>query len=531
MKHFIHAFFVFTLLSACSNVLRSQVYTIDFDSSVNRAYGGVHLTVLALNGDIAVLGSYSNTTVQPNYSTFYIERYDPGRNLLWHREFTIQPGLETIPFQMICNNQTGGYLIQWTEYDYNIWSWQSMLMEFDTTGALAWHRRYVTGCQYSEMGKMIQLTDGRLVIGSNDAACGSSLLYLDSAGNVLDNKTGLPVLTMVADTAGGLYALASGNNQELYLYHMDSAGTFTFIRGYQSALNWTGYVKDMHWCNDGTLIIGANYYYGSMQNTPYPSLMKVATNGSILWRKQWSDTVTTGYHVQLESFITTPDGHIFIRGRNGIQAPWYTLIHLDGDGTLLSSQWLANATQTYEHGIYAIAPGPQNGAILSCNESFSAMNYLPTFIVVDSTASFGCATWQYPMVTFNVPPEVHITIPVAFNQTSAICTVTNHTMPLSGPPQMEFIAECYEPAVSLGMDEREAVSLQVYPNPCSNELFVADAMPGAQYSILDIMGRTVTQATLQGSATSVDVSWLPAGLYILQLNDGEKQSSVRFVKE
>ncbi|PTX63070.1 putative secreted protein (Por secretion system target) [Kordia periserrulae] len=70
----------------------------------------------------------------------------------------------------------------------------------------------------------------------------------------------------------------------------------------------------------------------------------------------------------------------------------------------------------------------------------------------------------------------------------------------------------------------------MYPNPTSNQLEIriyADA--SAKYQIHSLVGQIVKEGTL--NTKIIDVSTLKAGMYILQINDGDEILTKQFVKE
>lgn len=77
-------------------------------------------------------------------------------------------------------------------------------------------------------------------------------------------------------------------------------------------------------------------------------------------------------------------------------------------------------------------------------------------------------------------------------------------------------------------------NIQVYPNPCLNELFVYDIQRETHLQITDMQGKVYIQTVLNSVSEPhhLDVSFLPAQMYILTLQDRQKQftKTVRFVK-
>lgn len=75
---------------------------------------------------------------------------------------------------------------------------------------------------------------------------------------------------------------------------------------------------------------------------------------------------------------------------------------------------------------------------------------------------------------------------------------------------------------NLGTEEIETPSLTVYPNPVSDVLFLqldAEVSHEANYSLTDLNGRTIIREQLKASTVQIDVSTLPAGTYIVKVQD------------
>ena len=68
-----------------------------------------------------------------------------------------------------------------------------------------------------------------------------------------------------------------------------------------------------------------------------------------------------------------------------------------------------------------------------------------------------------------------------------------------------------------GTEEYGTASLSVFPNPAENLLTVSADEPVLQLRITDLSGKTIRNATVNASQTSVDVSDLAAGTYLLHV--------------
>lgn len=83
-------------------------------------------------------------------------------------------------------------------------------------------------------------------------------------------------------------------------------------------------------------------------------------------------------------------------------------------------------------------------------------------------------------------------------------------------------------SLSTGIEQRDAAALDrsAFPNPTLGPLRVTGAEPGAQVVVRDAMGRMLLRTRL-GAEASLDISSLPAGLYVLRFGT----TSVQVVKE
>ncbi|MFT5751089.1 MAG: bacillolysin, partial [Dokdonia sp.] len=84
---------------------------------------------------------------------------------------------------------------------------------------------------------------------------------------------------------------------------------------------------------------------------------------------------------------------------------------------------------------------------------------------------------------------------------------------------------------NLNVDENEFEGeIQLYPNPTNGLLNIEmiDANATMTYRIVNLLGQQVKQGTL---TESIDVSNLQAGMYIIEINDGEDVVNERFIKQ
>jgi hypothetical protein len=85
----------------------------------------------------------------------------------------------------------------------------------------------------------------------------------------------------------------------------------------------------------------------------------------------------------------------------------------------------------------------------------------------------------------------------------------------------------------VGMEEREVPRASVWPNPATQALAIMASGSGvARIAIHDPAGRTVSSSVHGGGGPiEVDVAGLPAGVYVVRLEQSGEVSIARFVKQ
>jgi hypothetical protein len=71
----------------------------------------------------------------------------------------------------------------------------------------------------------------------------------------------------------------------------------------------------------------------------------------------------------------------------------------------------------------------------------------------------------------------------------------------------------------------------IYPNPTKGQLTVKSDFEMDELVVFDILGRTVYQTTVGAKSVTYNFEALVLGVYWIQIRIGEKQSTVRFIKE
>jgi hypothetical protein len=82
----------------------------------------------------------------------------------------------------------------------------------------------------------------------------------------------------------------------------------------------------------------------------------------------------------------------------------------------------------------------------------------------------------------------------------------------------------------LSIENNNISNLQFHPNPTSSEITItSDKFTNEPYTLFDQMGRTVGSGKLSGTNTTISLSTLSKGIYILKV-EGDYESAI-VVKE
>lgn len=85
------------------------------------------------------------------------------------------------------------------------------------------------------------------------------------------------------------------------------------------------------------------------------------------------------------------------------------------------------------------------------------------------------------------------------------------------------------PCLTVGVDDVNNITLNLYPNPTHDKLFINSDIKIESLDIINLSGQIVYQTSLNQSSTQIDVSHLPGGAYMVKLNNDRGIISRRLV--
>lgn len=151
-----------------------------------------------------------------------------------------------------------------------------------------------------------------------------------------------------------------------------------------------------------------------------------------------------------------------------------------------------------------------------------------------SSTSSGTLSATFSVPTTAIPGPTRMRVSMKYNSSQTACEtfsygeVEDYTVNIGQAANTTNAEE--QNYGSLGISEA-AFGINMYPNPAENILNI-ELLDNreATYSIYNVLGQQVLNGSLNRTAT-INVSTLSDGLYIVKINDGQKELVERFIKE
>lgn len=401
----------------------------------------------------------------------------------------------------------------------------------DDFGNLLWSNSYGDIGPDAANG-LLKRWDGSVIItGSTGSLTQSALIFkVDQLGQLvwsttLNTNFSARFTKAVNTSDGGVLAIGSTHNGSSNADHLvakfDNNGVLLWSKTiFNNAQNTAELSEDIIPAGDGGFVI-----CGYAERTPGSDydvcLYKIDSNGNIVWSRHiGSPQNDLGY-----SLLRAYNGNYIIAGKtNASQSELAFMIETDSSGIC---SW------AYQYGTLGNTSNLKNiiygndGGYVGCgiDESpglFSEGYFIKTL----DSGSTGCNesplafTATTPSYTVQTTQQSGQTI--FLNEGFTAFTINN------------YINQFGQYCSSIGIEEESANrTMIISPNPTNRLLQLTNqSIYGQTITVLDPMGKVVLQETIAGSTkTSIDVSSLSAGLYLLRYSDGNNQGVVRWIKE
>jgi hypothetical protein len=433
--------------------------------------------------------------------------------------------------------------------------------KIDTSGTISWIKQFIpytslhySGSVFSQAVAENPADSSILVVAAFDSPNFAALIHYDKHGNILwsDSLGGLPYAQpnqTISINAIRLFFKPNGNSI-LFFYgtttcvcELSKSGAVIWSKYYsrQGTNNTSIYPRDISISPAGMLLL-AEYKNDANNGLQDIVLFKTDTAGNYLWVK----AIGGPKEDEASCLLRSSDNGILVGGNtynyNTTQGGMY-LVKTDSTGTPACNQLPTPPMTSVPAQLFTIPfigkntdqiPVPtqvklmvqsnslnQSGACTCTSPPQAAFHYDGWQQFID--LSVWATTWKYtysdggkdtaimnPYHTFPYLGKFYVCLTV----TNACGTSTFCDSVISGP-----LPQSIQPL------SRPDFALHIFPNPSSGIIKIEFSPPGnetSRVSVFDLFGRPVFNTSFKDPQQEINLSFLPKGIYFIQVLSGEK---------
>ena len=412
----------------------------------------------------------------------------------------------------------GGYIISgYTSSFDNLY-----LLKSDGNGILTWSKTY-SGTASPKGESVIQTSDGGyFTTGEGNYI---NLIKTDSNGDTLWTReiheaSGFCTAYSSLQTNDGGYIISgnahgTGMGVDIYLLKLNAAGDSVWCKTYGGLSTDQG--RSVKQTSDGGFIIVGRTFASFGAGGEDVFLVKTDSVGTMLWSKTFGGPLNDRAHSIEETddlgFIIAGETQSF--GAGGLDA---YLIKTDSNGTLIWSKTFggtdADAARTVQQTV-------DGGYIISgYTGSFNAGDFDIYLIKTDVNGNSGCNEGNPTTIEGIATP---VTGSSGFIISSGSVVTTPSTLTAGGFPLTSL-------CLSNSVNEMNSVSLNVYPNPFTNEFIITGTEQNGVAILYDVLGKEIVRLNAIDGETKFNTDALQSGIYMLTYLNENKAQQLKLVK-
>lgn len=450
-------------------------------------------------------------------------------------------------FKMAVNDAFGNVYAGGKYYFSTVYGSDAVLIKYNSSMAEVW-RRYSyspgTGSPYSDETTDIFAVNNTIYWLGKRQETGTFLMKFTDAGVpqfdiILSNFEPAKV---VANPAGDVYVLGTNgsptNGQQIVLVKLNSSGGTVWKKFFNGA---SGLLNDAP-VSLG-LDISGNILFTCTSERTSGNLDAFIVKYNSSGVKQWSKFINGSANVNdfAGKFAVDPSGNVYVAHtvrdlNSGVQNTNIFLRKYSPTGSTLATRYYRGSANANDEamGIFYTATGRiYLGGISQSATWRSVVAQYDLSLVLEYT----------DVITHPVSPGVIATSWGVYGEDFVIDPV-NRSLYWVGrkeevyPIYLDYlnvpiIVKYTYPAVPRLAEGTEAVSLTVYPNPASEEVFIKSESEMRKLEVYDQTGRLIWQDEVLGQLTKqLDIRLWRSGVYVIRITDqNDEVETSKFVKQ
>ena len=496
--------------------------------SIANSGGILYRTIQTGDGGFAAVGQVTDNA--SFLSDFLAIKTDANGNASWIKQLANANNDDSFTDLI---ETTGGIAAVGSTMNFTTFISQAVVEKFDATGVKLWCKTYSIG-GVSSVARKVQKDDaGNLyVLGTVDMGVTLAdyfILKLDANGNILQQTVfGTPgtdfPLSFLRKSSGEFFIggwADTGAGENINLIKVSSAMTVTWSKLISGSIKYFAY--DMKEKSNGNIVMAGRYDDGA---TSYDVLIIEfnANTGDVVWAKSYStqdDLAAYAYGLAIKL-----GDMIAITGVVEDSTRGTLLLGTDATGTFTWSERIGSLTGEYGSG-YGIAKTGDAGYIV-CGNRGDNNNSIAQLFKLDGSGDGPCNRTLYPFTeTVRTLPSQNLTITVNAGSLTAQ-DITPSQISLTS---LEDI--CSATGIA---DKYYTNEIGIYPNPSQGKITLSfeKLLPVASIKIFNSQGRELYSIPESvGFLTGyVQINLdLPKGIYLIQVNKGDKQYTRKLIIE
>jgi hypothetical protein len=455
------------------------------------------------------------STATGNTTDMMLAKVNKVGNLLWQKKIGGTANEEGLAIKVL---PWGGIIATANTKSYGTGG-DVMLVKMNADGDTLWTKVY--GTNGDDYGRVLEITDGgNYRITGVFFAGGTNkpgILTVDSNGVFVASKFVANQFASPDYRAhylhGNKMGITGGSQMMMFT---DTLGVYSGLLNYGTAAKSIdacylpgGYYAVVYWADFGSLNSNAGLFVAD-------------TNGTKIFNKKFS-TADDDLPIWVK-----PDGKggilLAVQRRDpNTYISKMAVINCDMQGNILWQQ-VYNTTANIDHQIGDVIPTSDGGYLVvgSYDSNGSFTNYNGIIIKTDSVGNSGCdATANNATAGTgldNTPQSAN-----SFN--SALNANGLRVGPVTTSFSPTYTVRCS--SVSTGISNVKGVTIEVYPNPAHDILYIKNAQV-KDVAVRDLSGRVVMMVA---DSNSIDISSLQHGVYLMSVSYDKGSCVMTFVKE
>lgn len=405
--------------------------------------------------------------------------------------------------------------------------WNVFLLKTNSKGDSLWAKIYKADKTDKGLKVLISNDGGYIVLGTTNSFSSDSseqiyLIKTDDNGDTLWTKKYNGYGHTIKQTYDNGYIIAGAIDSSIYLIKTDSAGIIMWTKKYAENSNFNYNHPSYVFHEPDT-----SYFVWTIIDD-YLNAIRINSQGDTLWTKIYSNQYLNGYLFEVEK--TKDDEYL-------IADDWGFFKVVDGD-TWYYLGTLIDGNPEYPYPAF-IKKDIKNNRYVTLEHAYRLRDkYFTIFLTAyDSTGDneMFWRSYDSPYGTFNGTHFIIYNLQNTYDNGYVLTGTVNDTCGYN--PQLVYLLKTDEDLIrwypsEIITNDKNNLLFTIYPNPTKNKITIKHNfnVRDFKYRLLNMNGVVEIEGFITKSVTSIDLTSLSEGIYIIELFDNNHMITHKIIK-